>query len=192
MIRAVLFDLDGVIRHFDHDPGLEARYGLDDGAIARTAFTAALLDEVTTGRITRTEWIARIGDAIGAPAAAAEWGRSPFHVDPDLLRLADDLRARGIRTAILTNGTDTIAEELRGTGVDEHFDPIVNSADIGCAKPDPSAFRHVLDALALPADEVFFTDDSPSKLRGADEVGMITHHFTGVGTLRRTLESLAR
>lgn len=27
MIRAVLFDLDGVVRHFDHDPHVERRHG---------------------------------------------------------------------------------------------------------------------------------------------------------------------
>ena len=40
MIRAVLFDLDGVVRHFLHDPDLEARHGLPAGMIARIAFAS--------------------------------------------------------------------------------------------------------------------------------------------------------
>lgn len=187
MIRAVLFDLDGVIRHFDHDPALEGRHGLEDAALAQAAFGAPLIEEVTTGRITRAEWIRRVGEQTGAPAAAEEWGRTPFRVDPAMTTLADELRALGVTCAILTNGTDTIAEEAEACGLTDHFDPIFNSADIGHTKPDPRAFAHVAQVLRIPTDEIFFTDDSPAKLAGADEFGMRTHHFTGVRSLRSAL-----
>lgn len=187
MIRAVLFDLDGVIRHFDHDPDLEARHGLEVGAISRAAFRSPVIEDVTTGRITRAEWLRRVGEQIGAARAVEEWGRTGFRVDRDLTAMADELRARGLITAILTNGTDTIAAEVANCGLDQHFSPIFNSAEIGFAKPDPRAFRHVLDALALPADQVFFTDDSPSKLVGAASLGMHAHAFTDVTALRASL-----
>ncbi|WP_256209457.1 MULTISPECIES: HAD family hydrolase [unclassified Microbacterium] len=187
MIRAVLFDLDGVIRHFDHDTTLEARHGLADGAIARTAFSSPLIDEVTTGLLTREEWIIRVGEAAGSAAAAQEWGRTPFAADRDVLALVDAVRSHGTTCAILTNGTDTIDEELRDSGIDAHFDRVFNSADIGHAKPDVRAFRHVVAALDLPPEEVFFLDDSPGKLSGARALGMTTHHFTGVAALRTAL-----
>ena len=187
MIRAVLFDLDGVIRHFDHDPDLEARHGLEVGAISRAAFDAPAIDDVTTGRISRAEWLRRVGERIGAARAVEEWGRTGFRVDRDLTAMADELRALGLITAILTNGTDTIAAEVASCGLDHHFSPIFNSAEIGFAKPDPRAFRYVLDTLALPADQVFFTDDSPSKLVGAASLGMHTHAFTDVAALRAAL-----
>ncbi|WP_017203511.1 HAD family hydrolase [Microbacterium algeriense] len=189
MIRAVLFDLDGVIRHFRHDPDLESRHGLPAGTIARIAFATPLLDAVTTGRLTREEWIARVGAAAGSTDAAREWGRTPFDTDPELIALVDELRSRGTMCAILTNGTDTIAAELRDSGIGTHFDRVFNSADIGHAKPDVRAFRHVATALALPPEEIFFLDDSPGKLRGARELGMSTHHFTGVSELRTALST---
>lgn len=183
MIRAVLFDLDGVVRHFDHDPMLEETHSLTRGVIARTAFASPLIEEVTTGRITRAEWIARIGDAVGSPSAAAEWGRTSFHLDREITDLADELRSRGIRCAILTNGTDTIPAEAADSGLDRHFDPILNSAEIGYAKPDPRAFASAVESLGVRPDEVLFTDDSASKLAGARELGMVTHHFMGVDGL---------
>lgn len=191
MIRAILFDLDGVVRHFDHDPHLERRHGLADGAIAQAAFASSLIHEVTTGRITRSEWIDRVGELITSPAAAAEWGRTPFRVDSGLTALADELRAADLTCAVLTNGTDTIDAEVASMSLTDHFDAIFNSADIGYAKPDRRAFAHVLDALNLRAEQVFFTDDSPAKLAGADEIGMHTHHFTGVGALRAALRDAA-
>ncbi|UPL10318.1 HAD family hydrolase [Microbacterium sufflavum] len=187
MIRAVLFDLDGVIRHFDHDPGLEARYTLPDGTIARTAFAAPLIDAVTTGRLTREEWITRVGEMIGSAPAAREWGRTPFAADLDMLALVDGLRSRGVTCAILTNGTDTITAELRDSGIGKHFDRVFNSAEIGHAKPDIRAFRHVAAVLSVPPEEILFIDDSPSKLRGAQDLGMSTHAFTSVTAVRTAL-----
>jgi glucose-1-phosphatase len=188
-VRAVVFDLDGVIRHFDpeHVAGIERAHGIDAGSIEAFAFSSPIIHDVTTGRIRRSEWIAAIGEHLGAPAAAAAWDAQPFTADTELLTLVDELRTAGVVVAILTNGTDTVPEELARTGIDDRFDAVFNSATIGHAKPDVRAFRHVLDALGLDGPEVFFTDDSAPKLVGAEALGMPTHHFTGVARLRMAL-----
>lgn len=189
MIRAVVFDLDGVLRHFDpdHVAQIESRHGLPAGSIHDAGFAPRLLDAVTTGRISRADWVRRTGERIGSPQAAEEWGRHPSTPDAEMLALTDALRADGIRTAILTNGTDTIDAELRDLGIDEHFDAVFNSAVIGHAKPDVRAFQHVLRVLQLAPAEVLFTDDSAPKLMGADAVGIRTHHFDGIAGLRDAL-----
>lgn len=191
MIRAVLFDLDGVLRHFDpaHVAQIEKRHGLAEGAIHRTAFDSSLLAAVTTGAMTRAAWVQDVGVRLGSSEAAAEWGAHPSTRDERMLALSDRLRASGIRTAILTNGTDTVPAELRALGIDAHVDAVFNSAEIGFAKPDVRAFQHVIDALGLDPHEVFFTDDSASKLTGATALGMPTHHFTGVDALQNALRA---
>lgn len=191
MIRVVLFDLDGVIRHFDpaRVVDIEVRYGLQSGALAGIAFAAPLIDEVTTGRITRAEWVSRIGHLVGDRAAAEEWGAQTWSVDDALLELSDEIRTAGLTTAVLTNGTDTIAAELAASGIADHFDAIFNSADIGFAKPDVRAFQHVLDALQVRGEDVFFTDDSAAKLAGAARLSMSTHRFSTVDDLRGRLRA---
>ncbi|MFD8768592.1 HAD family hydrolase [Microbacterium oxydans] len=148
MIRVVLFDLDGVIRHFDarNTAMIERRYDLAPGDIERIAFARPLIDEVTTGRITRAEWVRRIGARVGT-AAAEEWSAQPAAIDDGVLELIDDVLETGVRTAVLTNGTDTIPAEIAAHGIASRFDAVFNSAEIGYAKPDTRAFRHVLDAL---------------------------------------------
>ncbi|WP_460523953.1 HAD family hydrolase [Humibacter antri] len=189
VIAVVLFDLDGVVRHFDprHVEELETRYGIEAGAIERFAFSSPLIEQLTTGRLSRREWITSIAEHLGNADAAAEWGRQPFRADSAILGLADKLRALGLRTAILTNGTDTIPAELASLGLDAHFDEIFNSATIGFAKPDRRAFQYVLDSMSVIPSSVFFTDDSPAKLAGAAALGMITHHYTGVAELKCVL-----
>ncbi|MBF4567597.1 HAD-IA family hydrolase [Plantibacter sp. VKM Ac-2880] len=191
MIHVVLFDLDGLVRHFDPAfmTDLEHRRGVNPGSIERVAFSKPLIEEVTTGRITRDEWVRRVGETLGDHAAAEEWGRHPSIVDDEVLDLSDEIRGLGLRTAILTNGTDTIAAEVDAHGFAGRFDAIFNSAVIGFAKPDVRAFQHVLEALDVTGDEVFFTDDTASKLVGADAVGMRTHHFHGVRALRAALSA---
>ncbi|MFJ4015199.1 HAD family hydrolase [Microbacterium sp. NPDC090014] len=191
-IRAVLFDLDGVVRHFDPEnvASIERAHELDPGSIEAIAFAPHHLEQVTTGRISRREWVERIGEELGNAEAADGWGSQPFRVDEEVLDLVDELRANGIRTAILTNGTDTIPDEVASINLGSHFESVFNSAEIGWTKPDARAFQHVLDELQLAPQEVFFTDDSASKLVGAEELGMLTHHFTGVAGLRESLRAL--
>lgn len=191
MIRAVVFDLDGVLRHFDpaEVTRIESAYALPEGSIHEAAFAPDLLESVITGRIRRADWVQLVGDRLDRPEAAVEWGRHPFVPDPAMLALSDRLRASGIRTAILTNGTDMVAAELRAHGIDDHVDAVFNSAEIGVAKPDPRVFRHVLAELELPPAQVFFTDDSASKLTGAHAIGIRTHHFTGIDSLRDALHA---
>ena len=189
MITVVLFDLDGVVRHFDERAvaEIEASHSLAAGSIAAFAFSEPHLTEVTTGRITRAEWVRRIGDHVGNHVAARAWGTARSRIDDDVVRLAAELRSRGLTTAILTNGTDTIPAELRALDLPPAFGTVFSSAEIGHAKPSPAAFHHVLEALRVSADEVFFTDDTPRNLTAAADLGIVTHHFTGVPGLRAAL-----
>lgn len=189
MIRAVVFDLDGVLRNFDATSlaEIEHRHGLDSGVIEATAFAHPLLYQVTTGQIRRSDWVTQVGLIVGSPAAAQEWGAQTSMPDPEVLALTDELRGQGNTVAILTNGTDTIDAELKAQGIWDHVDHVFNSAVIGYAKPDRRAFEFVLDALELDGPEVFFTDDSFAKLEGARSLGMTTHHFSDVRKLRHAL-----
>jgi len=191
VFTVALFDLDGVVRHFDSDHvgAIEARYGIATGEIERFAFSSPLIEQVTTGCISRRDWVDLVAEHLSNAEAAAEWGCHPFSADPAVLALVDAVRQGGLRTAILTNGTDTIPAEVVSLGLDTHFDEIFNSAAIGYAKPDRRAFQHVLDSMGVSAGEVFFTDDSPAKLAGAAALGMTVHHFTGVAGLKRALRT---
>ncbi|MFC4140366.1 MULTISPECIES: HAD family phosphatase [unclassified Microbacterium] len=193
MITTVLFDLDGVIRHFDPEvtAEIERRHGIESGTLMETAFAGTAAEELTIGRLRRDEWIAGIGASLGCPAAAEEWGAQRAHLDEDVLALAAELRGRGIRAAILTNGTDGIPAEIDALGLADSFDPIFNSAEIGHAKPDARVFAHVVHALGCTPEEILFTDDTATNVAGAIAAGMRAHHFTDAAGLRRALRTHA-
>lgn len=107
-----------------------------------------------------------------------------------MLAEVDALRAEGLTVAVLTNGTDTIRDEIANLGLDRRFEAIFNSAEIGFAKPSRQAFEYVCRELGTSPGSVFFTDDSAAKLQGAIELGMAVRLFEGVPTFRDHLDEL--
>lgn len=93
-IEAVVFDLDGVVRHFDRDhlAEVERAHGLAPGELIQVAFERDLLNEVTTGRITRAEWGERVGEQLASQLAARAWLSDRGEVDCDLLEVIDAVR----------------------------------------------------------------------------------------------------
>ena len=188
----LLLDLDGVLRHFDPllVASIEDRHQIARGGLEEVAFAEPQLTAVTTGTLSRADWVRDIGVRLGSPSAAEEWGGQQPRTDEELLTLVDEVRGQGRRVAILTNGTDTIPAELAAAGIDVRVDRVFNSAEIGHAKPDPRSFQHVLAAMAVEPEQVLFVDDSPAKLAGAAALGLHTHRYAGAAGLRAVLGRL--
>ncbi len=90
-----------------------------------------------------------------------------------VLQAAREARAAGVRTAVLSNSLgrqpyDPYAGfDLHGT-----FDAVVLSADHGVRKPEPAAFRLVLERLGVSAEDCLFVDDSEENLAAARRFGL--------------------
>ena len=160
----VVFDLDGVVRHWDAqlNASIERRHGLPPDSILDTAFAADLGEAAVTGALDYGTWAARVAERLGSPEAVAEWGAFRGHVDPDAVELVAAVRAGGCRAGLLSNATTRLEEDLAVLGLDATFDVVFNTARLGVCKPDHEVYRRVVDALGVPADHVVFTDDTPS------------------------------
>ena len=88
---------------------------------------------------------------------------------PDTARVLDGLRARGVRTAVVSN----IAWDIRPTFDDlgAHPDEFVLSFEVGAMKPDPRIFRTALERLDITAGETLMVGDSEENDGAAREVG---------------------
>lgn len=185
----MVFDLDGVIRHFDpeHRQGVVRRHGLNDDQLLGAAFGDPLGRQVVTGRISRQEWVSAVGQQVGAPDAVAEWLGHRGHVDPHMVSLIAEVRAAGTTVALLTNGTDTIPQELGDSGLTGCFDTVFNSAVLGVAKPDPDVYQRVAVALAVEPEQVWFTDDTAANVDAALASGWAAELFVSAEAARRSL-----
>ena len=182
-ITTVLFDLDGVLRHFDPAAAghVEDAHGLTHGRIEAAAFDPDLLLRVTLGEITNDEWVTAIGERIGSARAAAQWRRQPFTVDLDVLDVARGLRASGVHVSIFSNATDGLQAELAGSPLVEVMECIFNSSELRRAKPAAAAYVAVLDELQVDPQSVLFVDDRIANVEGAQAIGIVGHHHRGRG-----------
>lgn len=94
--------------------------------------------------------------------AAALYAVMPFRWEAyaDTLPTLDDLRAQGVRVAVLSNVGFDLAPVLRRTGIGERVDATVMSYEVGVAKPGAEIFRHTLAALGSTAEETLMVGDS--------------------------------
>jgi putative hydrolase of the HAD superfamily len=94
------------------------------------------------------------------------------------LALLDALRARDIRTGLVSNAFDPgwlLRSDLDQMGVGGRLDAIVFSSEVGKRKPHPDIFRRALDDLDVaPAEALFVGDRLYEDVRGAGELGMTT------------------
>ena len=98
----------------------------------------------------------------------------------DVWSLAADFRARGGRTALLSNGVPEVMQRVAAERrLDDYFDVVVVSYEVGWTKPDPRIYRHCLDRLGVSAESALFVDDRLENIEGAAREGIQTLHFTG-------------
>ncbi len=120
--------------------------------------------------------------AAGAEEArASEMARAVrgAYLDPERWRLYEDtipvleeLSSSGWKHALLTNHVPELPEIAGRLGLDRHVERIFNSAQTGYEKPQPEAFRRVLDAL-VGTDEIWMIGDNvAADVAGAKAAGI--------------------
>ncbi len=121
--------------------------------------------------------------AAAAAAAVDEWSASPGEVDGEVLEVLRTARSSGWRVGLLTNATTRLHDDLRRLRLDDAFDVVVNSADLGIAKPDPRVFEAACLSLGSPLAGCSFVDDTRVNVEAAAERGLRVHLYGGVRSL---------
>jgi putative hydrolase of the HAD superfamily len=135
--------------------------------------------QVERGEITIHEWAKEVtahGEAIGvevdfSPLANLLGEMELHHRVIDRVR---ELRTAGYRTALITNNVREGSSTWRAMlPLDELFDVVVDSCEIGMRKPSPGIYHHALELLGgIEPSRAVFLDDSPGNVVGARAVGL--------------------
>lgn len=96
----------------------------------------------------------------------------------ELLEFIKTLRSK-YKTAIMSNisSSERIEMRLDGHMLDEWFDVVIVSGEVGHAKPEPAIYELTLEKLDATADETIFTDDIEYFCQVGDELGLHTIPF---------------
>ena len=196
-IRAVIFDLGGVV--IDSPLHAIARYERELG-IPADFVNRVVVDTGSSGAWSRLERgevsmaefqldfeaeCRSAGHEISAATMMERIGECGPR--PRMIKAIRTLRAKGLRTAALTNNWANEDGGRDNSELRELFDEFVESAVTGLRKPDPRIYEHVLDALDVAAEEAVFLDDIGRNLKTARQMGMTTIKVDDPDTALREL-----
>jgi putative hydrolase of the HAD superfamily len=103
---------------------------------------------------------------------------------PGSRELLARLRARGLRTGVVSNFDRRLPEILGGLGLAAQLDVIVLPSDARAAKPDRRIFALGLERVDVAAAEALFVgDDAQRDLEGARAAGLQAVDATALATL---------
>jgi putative hydrolase of the HAD superfamily len=201
-MQAVLFDLDDTL----HDDTLAftsaaeevarevaAEHGIDALALKEAYIAEAegfwhrlTGDQVKTkmSQLRTRMWSSALG-AVGlqdgglAERSAVNYNayrQKYFTLFPGAIDLLRELKSRGMRLGLLTNGvSETHREKIALLQISEMFDAIFLADEVGMVKPDPLLFAHACRKLGTPpAQSAMVGDRYERDISGALEAGLFT------------------
>ncbi len=181
MIRAVVFDLGGVV--FDSPLHVIAAYEVSNG-VAPGTINRAVMEAGSDGAWARYERaeigfamfcvdFARDCEAAGGEVDAKELMRQINEATkprPVMLDAIQEVRTEGRLVGALTNNWTPIADE----SFKARFDVVVESSVEGLRKPQVAMYEAILERLGVEASEALFLDDIGANLKPARAMGMQT------------------
>ena len=204
-IEAVVFDFGGVLTTPVRD---SIAAWLEADGIRPESFSATLKEwlgrnaaagspvhRLETGELSIPEFdallAARLTTYAGTPVDPTGVLRRLFAgmgADEEMYALLADLRAAGIRTALLSNSWGNTYPRER---LAELMDAMVISGEVGLRKPDPAIYRLALERLGIaePAAAAFVDDASPN-VEGAAALGMHAVLHRDAASTRAALAAL--
>jgi len=151
-------------------------------ALERGECTVAEFEALLAGLLVRTDGGPVLADGLLTRMLSA--GRPV----PAMYQLIRDLRASGVRTALLSNSwgpTGYPREDFPHL-----FDAVVISGEVGMRKPEPRIFRHAAELLDLEPEHCVFVDDLEANVTAAVGCGMTGVHHTAPALTQQRLTEL--
>jgi len=189
-IAALLLDVDGVIvaPTFRFARWLEANCGLtpaDTSPFFRGPFV-----ECVVGRRDLKDALSPFLDGWGwrdgVEAFLARWFEEDGELDSSLVDFVQSLRRAGLPCYLATMQEQYRLRHMRSEmGLDQLFDGIFASCEIGYPKPDIRFFDAIAAKLRLPAETLAFWDDSEQNVQAARACGWQAQQYVGFDSFTR-------
>jgi putative hydrolase of the HAD superfamily len=185
MIRAILFDFFDVFRTDGYNKWLKKHSFAREGALL------TVTEKHDRGEYTEKEFFKAIADVSGEDAEEVEMEMETGNeLNRALVEYVGTLHGK-YKLALLSNA---VSEYLRGElakyELEQYFDEIVISSEVGLIKPEPEIFEHIMHRLGVTAQECIFTDDNPTNVGAAEKLGIHGIVFTDVPGLKEQIEKI--
>ncbi len=101
----------------------------------------------------------------------------------ELVDYVRTIRTAGLTTGIITNNVVEFREHWRAMmPLDELFDVVVDSCEVGVRKPNPAIFSTALELVGVAPEHAVFLDDFEGNVVAAQALGIRSILVDGDGT----------
>ena len=181
-LRAVFFDLGGVIVRTEFQAPrqrLAEQLGLEYDHLARLVFESETSRAASLGELSEDAHWDAVARQLNRPGEAARLRDEFFAgdaLDRGLVDFIRSLRPR-YKTGLISNAWDGLRAYMARQKIDDAFDRLVISAEVGVMKPKAEIYRIALEQLGVEPHESIFVDDFAENIEGARALGMIAVLF---------------
>ncbi len=185
MIEAVLFDLHGVLTSSPWATLASVGTGAgktQDEVLAVMLGDYAVDDDhpwhrLERGEIGLGEYLPEVMQLAAEAGVELDFNQlrgfnDRIEVHQDVVTRVRSLKAAGYKTAIVTNNIREASGWRTLLPVEELFDVVVDSCEVGSRKPNPTIYAIALQRLGVDAASAVFLDDAPGNVDGARRAGL--------------------
>jgi putative hydrolase of the HAD superfamily len=146
-----------------------------------------LYHQVERGELSQPDFEQKIAQLLGVqPSGLIQGLLTDLQPEPLMAEAVARVRTAGIRVGVITNSWGTAPHDpYTAYQLNQRFDAVVISSQVGMRKPEPGIYRLAADELAVPTTRIVFVDDIAGNLQPAHELGMaVIHHVNPARTVR--------
>jgi putative hydrolase of the HAD superfamily len=194
-VRALLFDLGGVVINFDFAGAFRlwaSRAGCDPSELAERFALDEPYEQHERGEIPASRYFAALRQSLAIDLSDEDfvegWNDVYLGVVPGMSEVLT-IAQRYLPLFAFTNSNPThksVWEHLYASDL-QPFETIFVSSDLGARKPDPDAFDLVARRMGFAPGEVLFFDDGAENVVGARAAGMQGVVVASIRDVRRAL-----
>lgn len=185
MVRAVIFDCFGVLcsGSLDYMRSLVSVEKLQEFNDLSLAFDRDY--------VTRADYISQVAALLRIPPTEVHEIMQNYCIRNELaVELVRSVR-KTTKTAMLSNvGRGFIDDFFTKRELQELFDVVVLSSEVGYIKPNPAIYQLAADRLEMLPQECLMIDDSEANVAGARQAGMQGLHYQTLEQCRTELEDI--
>ncbi|MCP4211469.1 MAG: HAD family phosphatase [Halieaceae bacterium] len=198
MIRAIVFDMGGVLAHEQVGRARLAEFdqmlGWERGSLVQHLYSGPAWIAYSTGAMDGDDYWATVGAPLEAslPPDFVEFKDNFWGATLDLATVEMAWRLnQHYRIALLSNATPLLSQHLmQDPHFQDLFEVVVISAHVGMRKPDPAIFHFTAQLLDLPLSSCVLLDDKLRNTRAAEAEGMLAIEHRHATTSERVLRRL--
>lgn len=196
MIKAVIFDADGVVikpKRFSVE--LEKDFGIPTTKLL--PFFDSVFEKHLTGKGDLKNDLHKYMDDWGWHDGVDKlmdyWFRTGSELEEGVVRKVEELRKQGIPCYIGTNQEKYRTLYMKkDMGLEDMFDGVWSSADLGFQKPDMEFFENIYKNITknkiIRKEEIMFWDDREKNVESAERFGFNAYVFKNFADFEKIME----